>query len=277
VSRRFASLAFLAPLLLTGCASTSGNVVPLARERTVADQVLAFDASREAGGDTSCHSRKIASTEVTLPFAPGSQGAAGHWTERWTVDRCGRPTPYLVSFVRAADGHLGVGIMRLDGDARFTFPGSTIADRILQRDAFMLIAQKDLSELEGGPCRTRRVTNTELVSPLEGRQVEAGRAVAGEWAERWTLDRCGTPIPYIIHFVTNRGGTRFFAEREGARAPAAAPSQPLSAAPSVERREPAPAPGAIPAPGATLPPKPAANEPADSRDAIDWLLKPRSR
>jgi hypothetical protein len=272
VSRRFASLVVLVPLLLTGCATPSGDAVPLARERTVADQVLAFDASKETGGDTSCHSRKIASTEVTLPFAPGSQGAAGHWTERWTVDRCGRPMPYLVSFVRAADGHLGVGIMRLDGDERATFPGNTIGDRILQRDAFLLIAQKDLSELEGGPCRTRRVTNTELVSPLEGRQIEDGRPVAGQWAERWTVDRCGTPIHYIIHFVTTRSGTRFFTERESVRAPAAAPIQPpLSAAPIVERREPAPA------PGATLPPQPAANEPADSRDAIDWLLKSRGR
>jgi hypothetical protein len=291
VSQRFASLAILASLALAGCATTSGDAVPLARERTVADQVLAFDASREAGGDTSCHSRKIVSTEVTLPFAPGSQGAAGHWTERWTVDRCGRPMPYLVSFVRATDGHLGVGIMRLDGDERATFPGSTIGDRILQRDAFLLIAQKDLSELEGGPCRTRRVTNTELVSPLEGREVEGGRPVAGEWAERWTLDRCGTAIHYIIHFATNRSGTRFFAEREGARPPAAAPSQPpLSAAPIAERHEPAPAPapaipaagaapaaGATPAPAATQPPKPAADEPADSRDAIDWLLKSHGR
>jgi len=82
VSRRLASLFFLAPLLLVGCATPSRDVVPFARERTVADQVLAFDASKEAGGDTSCHSRKIASTEVTLPFAPGNQGAAGHWTER---------------------------------------------------------------------------------------------------------------------------------------------------------------------------------------------------
>jgi len=272
VSRRLASLFFLAPLLLVDCATPSRDVVPFARERTVADQVLAFDASKEAGGDTSCHSRKIASTEVTLPFAPGSQGAAGHWTERWTVDRCGRPMPYLVSFVRAADGHLGVGILRLEGNDRATFPGNTIADRTLQRDAFLLIAQKDLSELEGGPCRTRRVTNTELVSPLEGRQIEEGRAVAGEWAERWTLDRCGASIQYVINFVTTRSGTRFFTDREKVPAPAATPIQPpLSAAPIVERREPT-----LP-PGATQPRPPAANEPTDSRDAVDWLLKSQGR
>ena len=273
MSRRLASLVFLVPPLLTGCATSTGDAVPFARERTVADQVLAFDASKEAGGDTSCHSRKIASTEVTLPFAPGSQGAGGHWTERWTVDRCGQPMPYLVSFVRASDGHLGVGILRLDGGDRATpFPGSTIADRILQRDAFLLIAQKDLSELEGGPCRTRRVTNTELVSPLERHQIEVGRPVAGEWAERWTLDRCGAPVQYIINFVTTRSGTRFFTDRERVSAPAAAPIQPpLSAAPSVERREPT-----LP-PGATQPRPPAANEPSDSRDVVDWLLRSQGR
>jgi hypothetical protein len=173
--------------------------------------------------------------------------------------------------MRAADGHLGVAILRVDGGDHALFPGTTIADRSLQRDAFMLIVQKDLSELEGGPCRGRRITHTEVVSPLEGRQVDEGKPVAGQWAERWTLDRCGTSIHYILHFVTSRSGTRFFTERETEGAPTAAPLEPQrSAAPSVERRELAPGPSATP------PPQPAASAPKDSGDAIDWLLKPRT-
>jgi len=214
VSRRLASLGVLVPLLLAGCAGHPSEDVPLARERTVADQVLAFDSSRESGGDPLCGSRKIASREASLPYEQGSQGPAGQWTERWMVDRCGRQVPYLVTYTRAADGHLGVAIMRLEGYGPGVIPGGTIADPTLQLDAFLLLAQKDLSELEGGPCRGRKVSNTEVVSPLEGRQVEEGRPVAGQWAERWTLDRCGAPITYIIRFTTTRTGTTFSAERE---------------------------------------------------------------
>jgi uncharacterized protein YceK len=211
---RLAALALLVPLLLSGCATVSTESAVPARERTVSDQVLAFDASKEVGGDPSCWNRKIASTEVTLPFAPGSQGAAGQWSERWTVDRCGRSVPYLVNFMRAPDGHLGVNIMREEGAERAVMPGSTIADRILQRDTFLLLVQKDLSELEGGVCRARKVTDTELLLPVEGAKVEDGRPVAGHWTERWTLDRCGAPVRYIIRFVTTRTGTTFTTERE---------------------------------------------------------------
>lgn len=201
-------------LLLSGCATAPTDTVVPARERTVTDQVLAFDSSKEAGGDPSCGRRKVASTEVTRPFESGSQGAAGHWSERWTVDRCGRSIPYLVNFMRAPDGHLGVNILREDGLEQAVIPGSTIADRVLQRDAFLLLVQKDLSELEGGPCRTRKVTDTEVLFPVDGAQVEEGRPVAGHWAERWTIDRCGAPVRYIVRFVTTRTGTTFTTERE---------------------------------------------------------------
>ena len=268
--RRLASLVFLFPLCLTGCATGTSDQRPVARERTVAEQILAFDSSREAGGDTSCRSRKIASTEVTLPFESGSQGSAGYWTERWTVDRCGRQIPYLVSFVRATDGHLGVGILRLEGSEQSVMPGSTIADRTLQRDTFLLLAQKDISAFEGGPCRMRKVTNTEVVSPLDGGQTDGGKPVAGQWVERWTIDRCGASIPYIVRFVTTRTGTTFSTERETAHTPGAPPTQPQSATPGLERRDPVPATGAPP------PRQPAANPPEDSGvTAIDWLLKPR--
>jgi len=176
--------------------------------------VLAFDSTKDVGGDPRCGSRKIASTEVTIPFAQGSQGASGRWTERWTVDRCGREVPYLVNYMRAPDGHLGVNILRMDGLDRAVLPGDTLADRVLQRDTFLLIAQKDLSALEGGPCRTRQVTNTEVVLPLQEARVEGGRPVAGHWTERWTLDRCGTPVRYIIDFVTNPNGTTFTTQLE---------------------------------------------------------------
>jgi hypothetical protein len=211
---RRAALVLCFPVLFASCATGPGDRAPVAREKTVSEQILAFDSSKEVGGDTSCRTRKVASTEITLPLATGSQGASGYWIERWTVDRCGQLAPYLVSFMRAPDGHLGVAILRVDGNERAVIPGSTIADRTLQRDTFLLLAQKDLSELEGGQCRTRKVTNTEVTSPLDGAQVDGGRPIAGQWMERWTLDRCGAPIRYIVRFVTTRTGTTFITERE---------------------------------------------------------------
>jgi hypothetical protein len=201
----------LLAILLAGCATVGPET---ARERTINDQVLAFDASKAAGGDVGCQKRKIASTEVTRPFRPGSQLPAGQWSERWTVDRCGVLVPYQVHYIRASDGHLGVSIVREQGLENATIEGGTIADRHLQQDALVLLAQKDLSDTEGQPCRTRRVTNTEVLNPVSGGQVEDGRPVAGQWVERWTLDRCGSPVRYILQFTTTKAGTSFTAERE---------------------------------------------------------------
>jgi hypothetical protein len=217
VRPNLAALALLAPLCLSACATAStpstSSALP-AREKTITDQVLAFDSAKEVGGDPGCGNRKIASTEVTIPFEPGNQGAAGQWSERWTVDRCGRLVPYLVHYMRAPDGHVGVNIMRMEGSDRAVMPGSTITDRVLQRDTFLLLVQKDLSATEGGSCRTRKVTDTEVLVPLDGGQVADGRPVAGQWTERWTLDRCGAPVRYIVHFVTTRTGTTFTTELE---------------------------------------------------------------
>ena len=197
--------------LLAGCATAQPET---ARERTINEQILAFDASKTAGGDPACRDRKIVGSEIARPFQAGNQLPAGQWTERWTVDRCGSPFVYYVHYIRAPDGHLGVTILREPGLESAAIAGGTIADRVLQRDAIVLLTQKDLSETEGQPCRTRRVTNTEVVNPVSGGQVENGRPIAGTWVERWTLDRCGAPVNYLLRFSTSRTGTSFSAERE---------------------------------------------------------------
>lgn len=201
----------LCVLLLAGCATAQPET---ARERTINDQVLAFDASKAAGGDPTCRSRKIVGTEITRPFQAGAQLPAGQWTERWTVDRCGTLVPYEVHYMRAPDGHLGITMLREGGFENSVIAGSTITDRVLQRDAIVLLTQQDLSATEGQACRTRRVTNTEIVNPLTGKEVENGRPVAGQWVERWTLDRCGAAVNYLLRFSTSRTGTTFTAEPE---------------------------------------------------------------
>lgn len=179
--------------------------------------MLALDASERMGGDPHCRTRSVSTTEVIVPVETTAQGVSGRWTERWTVDRCGMPVPYVVKFDRAPDGDLDVSMQRevADTDA-VVVPGNSLADRTLQRDTLAFLAQRDL--FEAGPearCRTRKVVATEVLEPVAGGEVEGARPIAGRWMERWTLDRCGQAVPYVVQFTTSRKGTTFIAEPQG--------------------------------------------------------------
>ena len=204
-------LAVVLLALLGGCATAPGQT---GRASTLSDLLLALDASEKMGGDPRCRSRSVSTTEVVIPVELAPQGVSGRWAERWTVDRCGALVPYVVKFDRAPDGDLDVSMQREVSEAEATtVPGATIADRILQRDTLAFLAQRDLSE--AGPearCRVRKVVATEVLAPLEGGQVEGDRPIAGQWVERWTLDRCGARVAYVIRFTTSRNGTTFVAE-----------------------------------------------------------------
>jgi len=204
-------LAVVLLTLLGGCATAPGQT---GRASTLSDLLLALDASEKMGGDPHCRSRSLSATEVLIPVEVTAQGVSGRWTERWTVDRCGVAVPYVVKFDRAPDGDLDVSMQRDVSAAEATaVPGDTLADRILQRDTLAFLAQRDLSA--AGPearCRARKVVGTEVLVPLEGGQLEGDRPIAGQWVERWTLDRCGASVGYVIRFTTSRKGTTFVAE-----------------------------------------------------------------
>lgn len=54
----------------------------------------------------------------------------------------------------------------------------------------------------------RRVLKMEVTGQPVGVKVKHDRMVAGSWEERWTVDRCGTPVAYNISFRSDgRGGT----------------------------------------------------------------------
>ena len=205
------ALAVVLLALLGGCATAPA---PLARPSTLSELVLALDASEKMGGDPSCRTRTVSTTEVLVPVELASQGVSGRWTERWVVDRCGTAVPYVVKFDRAPDGDLDVSMQREVSDAEAArVPGGTLADPTLQRDTLAFLAQRDL--WEAGPearCRTRKIVGTELLMPVDGGEVEGTRPVAGRWVERWTLDRCGAPVDYVIRFTTTRKGTTFLAD-----------------------------------------------------------------
>ena len=204
-------LAVVLVTLLGGCATGPAQT---GRPSTLSELLLALDASEKMGGDPRCRSRSVSTTEVLIPVELAAQGVSGRWTERWTVDRCGVAVPYVVKFDRAPDGDLDVSMQREVSEAEATrVPGDTLADRILQRDTLAFLTQRDLAEagLEAR-CRIRKVVATAVLEPLEGSQVEGDRPVAGRWVERWTLDRCGASVGYVIRFNTTRTGTTFIAE-----------------------------------------------------------------
>jgi len=207
------SLLLVLLILLGGCTTLSGQTQ---RQATLSDLLLRLDSSQKMGGDPSCRSRRVSTTEVVGAVEQGSQGVSGRWTERWTVDRCGSPVPYLVKFARAADGDLDV-TMQIEtpaGDAA-AVPGTTIADPVLQRDALGFLALRDFSAAGAeGACHSRKVIDTQMLQPLEGASVEGERPIAGQWVERWTLDRCGMPVRYVVRFSTTQKGTTFTAEHE---------------------------------------------------------------
>jgi len=206
--------AILLLFLLGGCATVPG---PPARPSTLSDLLLALDASEEAGGDPGCRTRSVAATDVLVPVELTPQGLAGRWAERWTVNRCGVLVPYVVKFDRAADGDLDVTMQReVSEGAAGRVPGATLADSILQRDTFAFLTQRDLVEAGAeARCSTRKVIATEVLAALEGGQLEGDRPIGGHWVERWTLDRCGAAVRYVVRFTTTRKGTTFVVEPQG--------------------------------------------------------------
>ena len=203
--------AILLLFFLGGCATAPG---PPARPSTLSDLLLALDASEEAGGDPRCRTRSVAATDVLVPVELTPQGLVGRWAERWTVNRCGVLVPYVVKFDRAADGDLDVSMQpEVSEGAAGRVPGATLADAILQRDTLAFLAQRDL--VEAGPearCSARKVIATEVLVALEGGQLEGDWPIGGHWVERWTLDRCGAAVHYVVRFTTTRKGTTFVAE-----------------------------------------------------------------
>src|SRR6202040_20024 len=56
----------------------------------------------------------------------------------------------------------------------------------------------DACQKRGGDpgCRDRSGSSTEVLIPVE----LAAQGVSGRWTERWTVDRCGVLVPYVVKF-----------------------------------------------------------------------------
>ena len=76
-----------------------------------------------------------------------------------------------------------------------TLPGQTQR----QTPVSDLLLMLDSSEKMGGDpvCRSRTVSTTEVVGAVD----QGSQGVSGRWTERWTVDRCGSLVPYLVKFA----------------------------------------------------------------------------
>ena len=99
ISRRQIGL-MVAISILVGCATaklpgTSGANYVLQQD------ALQFVMILEAAGDKTCKQSKVVNTEIAeQPNNPGKDP----WTEKWTVDRCGKLVYYRVKFTPSPRG-----------------------------------------------------------------------------------------------------------------------------------------------------------------------------
>ena len=98
------------------------------------------------------------------------------------------------------------------------FPGTSLASPLLQSDVARNIDM--LESVFGAGCKSSRVINTELIEPPARANVDA-------WSERWTVDRCGASVHYLVELKPGKhGGTDFGVSlMEGAKSEAQQPAQ----------------------------------------------------
>lgn len=87
----------------------------------------------------------------------------------------------------------------------FPVPGSTRAEIALQVDTLLRIYARDGEWLRA--CDDVRVAATDYLEELDAiRFNESGRMTEGRWRERWTLRRCGRPVPYLVTYTADGYG-----------------------------------------------------------------------
>jgi hypothetical protein len=80
-------------------------------------------------------------------------------------------------------------------------PGETLADSMLSVNAIQAIYRLD--DLQGARCEMRRFVDTGIVGAVSGSPPAPG----SRWTERWTMDRCGTRVRFLVDFAPAAGGT----------------------------------------------------------------------
>lgn len=97
-------------------------------------------------------------------------------------------------------------------------PGHTLtngSDLTVQKDVLsdLFVAEKALADT----CKKSRVVDTKIIKAPDTLGKEKGTGLAWmQWAERWTVDRCGKKVFYVIHFdMRGSAGTMFKIQAPG--------------------------------------------------------------
>jgi len=159
---------FLAPTLLTFPVGLSFTVKP--REVTYIGRLLVTFPDRIRSGST---------------FRIAIQD-----TQQETIEKLRNDHPSIVANV--------VRDLARRDEGSNVVPGNTVASPLLQRDTLTIINAMDGAEDK--TCLKRTGVNTESIKkPI--RPTDTGE-------ERWTVDRCGKTVPYLVTFTPSaRGGT----------------------------------------------------------------------
>ena len=108
-----------------------------------------------------------------------------------------------INTLRKEYGDLLANVERdLMGQVQATkLPGESIADSRLQQDVLSTVWTLDA--VWDNACTQRSVVDTAVI-------VSGQRPGADPWTERWTVERCGKRVDYIIEFTPSpKGGTDF--------------------------------------------------------------------
>jgi hypothetical protein len=83
-------------------------------------------------------------------------------------------------------------------------PGNTLTTTEIQKN---IVSAMNLFE-SGRGCPKPKIANVEITQPQ--------KETNGPWTERWTVDRCGTLVPYVLIFTPDpkAGGAAFSIEPE---------------------------------------------------------------
>ena len=126
-------------------------------------------------------------------------------------------TGVSTAFVRGvaiAAGLLGIAGLAA-GMAGSAFAGSSgsqynigsLASEFLQSKAQMHVLDDDDKVAPG--CQQKRFVKADVIKKPTVNAVGKG-VTERKWAEQWTLDRCGTTVPYYVYFTeVGKGGAYF--------------------------------------------------------------------
>jgi hypothetical protein len=88
------------------------------------------------------------------------------------------------------------------GGPSMPVPGETTADPALQSDVSRMVLFIDAAR--GKTCQDRKIIDTKNVE-----------LAPGHHTERWIVDRCGSPINYLVTYTQNpKGGTDYAVKQE---------------------------------------------------------------